>query len=251
MYTALLVDDEQAAHYAIEALLRGDNTVTLIGHAYNGKEAIELCNKLHPDLLFLDIHMPDMTGFEVLKQLTYRPYIIFCTAYDQYAIEAFNQNSIDYLLKPVDDKRFAQCMEKVERFIPKPPTIDINQLLELTKQLNPPKKATAIPIHLRSKITFIRCEEITYCVANDGYVSLFTDDGKEHLCNLTLKELQERLPDDFLRVQKSYIVHTQKIKEIQRYFNNRLILTMSDRNQTRITTGTNYIDTIRRELRLG
>ena len=249
-YSIIIVDDEQAAHFALQNLLMDYENLKLIGQAYNGKQAIELINSLKPDLIFLDIHMQDMDGFEVLKHLTYQPYIVFCTAYDQYAIEAFKQNSIDYLLKPVDEKRFAQCVDKVERLLSKHQEIDMAKLLEMSKLLNPPKKASAIPINIRSKIIFVKCENITYCIAKDGYVSLITDDGKEYVCDLTLKQLEERLPDDFIRVQKSYIVNKTKIEEIQKYFNNRLILVMSDRNNTRITTGTSYIDLIRNELQL-
>ena len=249
-YSIIIIDDEQAAHFALQNLLKDYDNLKIIGQAYSGKQAIELINSLKPDLIFLDIHMQDMNGFEVLKHLTYQPYIVFCTAYDQYAIEAFRQNSIDYLLKPVDEKRFAQCVDKVERLLSKRQEIDMVKLMEMSKLLNPPKKASAIPINIRSKIIFVKCENITYCIAKDGYVSLITDDGKEYVCDLTLKQLEERLPDDFIRVQKSYIVNKTKIEEIQKYFNNRLILVMSDRNNTRITTGTSYIDIIRNELQL-
>ena len=249
-YSIILIDDEQAAHFALQNLLKDYENLKLIGQAYSGKQAIELINNLKPDLIFLDIHMQDMDGFEVLKHLTCQPYIVFCTAYDQYAIEAFRQNSIDYLLKPVDEKRFAQCVDKVERLLSKRQEIDMVKLMEMSRLLNPPKKASAIPINIRSKIIFVKCENITYCIAKDGYVSLITDDGKEYVCDLTLKQLEERLPDDFIRVQKSYIVNKTKIEEIQKYFNNRLILIMSDRNNTRITTGTSYIDVIRNELQL-
>lgn len=217
-YSAILVDDEQAAHYAIQVLIKEYDNISLVGQAYNGKQAIEMINRLRPDLLFLDIQMPDMNGFDVLHHLDYQPYIVFCTAYEQYAIDAFNQNSIDYLLKPVDEKRFVQCMTKIERLFPKERKIDICQLQEFGKLFNPPKKAFAIPVNIGSKIVFVQCSIITYCVAKDGYVSLITDEGKEYVCNLTLKQLEERLPDDFIRVQKSYIVHKEKIEEIQKYF---------------------------------
>lgn len=249
-HSAILVDDELAAHYAMEMLLKPYNQINLIGQAHSGKEAVEMINRLNPDLLFLDIQMPDLTGFEVLKRLEHQPYVVFCTAYDQYAIEAFSQNSIDYLLKPVDEKRFALCVDKIERLLPKYRQIEHETLLELAKMLNPPKKVTAIPVNSRDRIIFVKCEQIAFCVANEGYVSLMTDEGKEYLCDFTLKQLEEKLPDDFLRVQKSYIVNKQKIEEIQKYFNNRLILKMGDRHHTRITTGTSYIDVIRRKLEL-
>ena len=249
-YSVVLVDDEQAAHYAMQSLLKGYDKIKLIGQAHNGKQAVEAINNLRPDLIFLDIQMPDMNGFEVLKHLKYQPYIVFCTAYDQYAIDAFNQNSIDYLLKPVDEVRFARCIDKIERLLPQSQKVDMVKLQELSNLLNPVKKASAIPINIRSKIIFVRCEQIAYCVAKDGYISLMTDDGKEYVSDLTLKQLEERLPDDFIRVQKSYIVNKQKIEEIQKYFNNRLILRLSDHNHTSITTGTSYIDLIREELQL-
>ena len=249
-YSAILIDDEQAAHYAIQRLLSDYKQIELIAQAYNGKQAVEMINELNPDLIFLDIHMPDMNGFDVIKQLKNQPYIVFCTAYDQYALEAFNQNSIDYLLKPVDDLRFSHCIRKIEKMIPKHSEISPDKIVELSNLLHPPKKASAIPIHVRSKIIFVKCEDIAYCVAKDGYVSIFTDAGKEYVSDLTLKQMEERLPDDFFRVQKSYIVNRTKIEEIQKYFNNRLILILNDKNTTRITTGTSYIDSIREKLQL-
>lgn len=249
--TAIFIDDEPAAHYALHELVkRYANTVQIIGEAYSGKEAVKLIERLKPNLLFLDIQMPDMNGFEVLNSLSYQPYVIFSTAYDQYAVDAFKENSIDYLLKPVDEARFEQCMRKLERFTPKASTVDYEQLSTLFKQIGSKKKATAIPIHLKSKIILVRYEEIIYCESRDGYVSLLTDEGKEYISNLTLNQLDERLPDTFLRVQKSIIVNKEKIEEIHKYFNNRLILIMGDKQRTRITTGTSYITAIREELDL-
>lgn len=248
MYSAVLVDDEYAAHYAMESLFKSQKRITLVGQAHNGKQAIETINRLRPDLVFLDIQMPDMTGFEVLEQLAYQPYIIFCTAYEQYAIEAFNQNSIDYLLKPIEKSRFIHCLDKIDRLLSRHKGLDLLKIQELSNLFYPPKKATAIPINIQSRIYFVQCEKIIYCVAKDGYVSLMTDDGKEHVSDLTLKDLEEKLPSYFLRVQKSHIVNKDKIEEIQKYFNNRLILKM--KNNIKITTGTSYIQTIREELQL-
>lgn len=250
--TTLLIDDEPAAHYALKELLnRHADAVQIVGEAFSGKEAIALCEKLKPELLFLDIRMPDMNGFEVLAQLSFQPYVIFSTAYDQYAIQAFNENSIDYLLKPIEEKRFEQCMQKLKRLSLKPPAIDYTELNQLFDQLQKSrKKATAIPIHTQSKIILVRCSDISYCKSADGYVSLFTDDGKEYVSDLNLSQLEERLPDSFLRVQKSYIINKDKVEEIHKYFNNRLILIMGDKPHTRITTGTSYITAIREELNL-
>ena len=250
--TTLLIDDEPAAHYALKELLKNHaDTIQSAGEAFSGKEAISLCEKLKPELLFLDIRMPDMNGFEVLEQLSSQPYVIFSTAYDQYAIQAFNENSIDYLLKPIEEKRFEQCIHKLKRLNLKSPAINYTELNQLFAQLQKSqKKASAIPIHVQSKIILVRCSDITFCKSADGYVSLFTDEGKEYISDLNLSQLEERLPSSFLRVQKSYIVNKEKIEEIHKYFNNRLILVMSDRPHTHITTGTSYITAIREELDL-
>lgn len=251
-FTTLLIDDEPAAHYALKELVKNHkDTIHIIGDAFSGKEAISLCEKLKPELLFLDIKMPDMNGFEILEKLSFQPYVIFSTAYDQYAIQAFNENSIDYLLKPIEDKRFGQCIHKLKRLSPKPSAINYTELNHLFEQLQrSQKKASAIPIHTQSKIILVRCTDITFCKSADGYVSIFTDEGKEYISDLNLSQLEERLPSSFLRVQKSYIINKDKIEEIHKYFNNRLILVMSDKPHTHITTGTSYITDIRKELDL-
>lgn len=250
-FTTLLIDDEPAAHYALKELFKSHSqTIHVVGDAFSGKEAVALVEQLKPELLFLDIQMPDINGFEVLEKLSYQPYIIFSTAYDQYAIQAFNENSIDYLLKPIEESRFERCINKLLRVNQQSPTIDYAQLNRFFCQLNKKKKATAIPIHTKSKILLVRCDEIAFCESRDGYVSLITDEGKEHISDLTLSQLEERLPEAFLRVQKSYIVNKEKIGEIHKYFNNRLILVMNDLSHTHITTGTSYITTIREALNL-
>lgn len=249
--TTVLIDDEEAAHYALRELIKDySDLLTPVGEAFSGREAISKIESLRPHLLFLDIRMPDMNGFEVLSRLSYQPYVIFSTAYDQYAIEAFRENSIDYLLKPVEEVRFGQCMDKLRRMSTLSASFDVVQLSGLFDRLNKPRKATAIPIHLKGKIILVRCHEIAYCEARDGYISLFTQEGKEYVTDLTLNQLEERLPDTFLRVQKSFIVNKDKIEEIHKYFNNRLILILEDKHHTRITTGTSYIATIRKELDL-
>lgn len=143
-FTTLLIDDEPAAHYALKELLKNHaDTIQIAGEAFSGKEAISLCEKLKPELLFLDIRMPDMNGFEVLEQLSSQPYVIFSTAYDQYAIQAFNENSIDYLLKPIEEKRFEQCIHKLKRLNLKSPAINYTELNQLFAQLQKAKRKQA------------------------------------------------------------------------------------------------------------
>lgn len=250
-FTAIIVDDERPARLMLSSLLeKYQTTICLIGEAQNGKEAIELIEAKKPDLVFLDIQMPDMNGFEVLSHLTRQPLVIFVTAYEQYALDAFRENSIDYLLKPVDEERFDQSIQKLLRFGNVNKEVDVAAMLRMFNQLQPKKETTALPVKVGQKILLIRFSEIAYCESRDGYVSLFTVAGKEYVSDLNLQELEDKLPENFLRVQKSFIVNKNSIKEIQRYFNNRLILILDDKNATKITTGTSYISQIRNALGL-
>lgn len=250
-YTSLIIDDEYAARLMVKDLAKAyPELLEITGEASHGHEAVRMIEDIRPQLLFLDIQMPDLNGFEVLKAISWQPYVIFTTAFEQYALDAFEANSVDYLVKPIEKDRFARSMEKLQRFGQNPRETDYSRLEKLFEYIKPRKVSTAIPIRQKDKIILVRFSEIVYCEAADGYVSLITDKGKEYICDLTLQQLEERLPDNFLRVQKSYIVNKDQISEIHKYFNNRLILVMMDQKQTRITTGTTYINIIRESLEL-
>ena len=250
-YTAIIVDDERPARLMIQGLLeKYKSMIHLIGEAQNGKQAIEIIEEKNPDLVFLDIQMPDMNGFEMLSRLTHQPLVIFTTAYEQYALDAFQENSIDYLLKPVEEDRFDQSIRKLQRLGVANRALDIKAMLNIFNQLQSKKEVSALPVKIGQKIILVNFSEIAYCKSSDGYVSLFTNSGKEYISDLNLQELEEKLPVNFLRVQKSYIINKERISEIYRYFNNRLILILDDKNCTKITTGTSYIIQIRTALGL-
>lgn len=248
---ALIIDDENAARILLKDLLEPYSLIiTLIGEADCGMQAISLIERQKPDLLFLDIEMPDINGFDLLSRLSYQPLVVFTTAYEQYAVSAFEENSIDYLLKPIEEKRMKQCIQKLERLKSPLVPLDYHALYETFLKMKSPAKATAIPIKSGQKILLVRYNEIAYAKASDGYVSLFTVSGKEYICDFSLSELETKLPEQFLRVQKSYIVNIERIDEIHKYFNNRLILIMNDKKNSKITTGTSYIQQIRSVLDL-
>lgn len=250
-YKAVIVDDERPARLMIRSLLeRYQSLIQVQGEAQNGKDAIDLIEATRPDLVFLDIQMPDMNGFEVLSHLTFQPLVIFTTAYEQYALDAFRENSLDYLIKPIEQERFDQSMMKLQRLGSINREIDVSQMISIFNQMQPKKEISALPVKVGQKILLVRFSEISYCQSGDGYVSLYTNTGKEYITDLNLQELEMKLPPNFFRVQKSFIVNKDKIKEIQRYFNNRLILILDDKNGTKITTGTNYINQIRGALDL-
>ena len=251
VFKAIVIDDEPAARRLMKSLLQEHrDVVEVIAEAGNGREAIEKTEELKPDLIFLDIQMPDLTGFEVIERLTQKPNIIFTTAYEQYAIKAFETFSIDYLLKPIKEERLQQSIEKLKQFGRLNQAININGLQDIIRQFQAPQKATALPIKTGDKITLLRYENIAYMEAQDKYVFVFTIEGQKHLTDQSLTALSEKLPPQFHRIHKSYIINKEKIREMHRHFNSRYLFIMEDKGATRITSGRTYHDTIRSEFGL-
>ena len=254
VYKTIIIDDEPAARRLMKSLLSDYNDrIEVIGEAGTGREAIEKIHALRPDLIFLDIQMPDLTGFEVLEQLQFKPAIIFTTAYEQYAIKAFENFSIDYLLKPIKEERLEQSIRKLSEFgkiESKGSGIDVNSLQEIIKQLQAPPKATALPVKIGDRIILLRFEHIAYMEAEDKYVYIYTTDGAKHLTDHSLSTLSEKLPAQFYRIQKSYIINKDRIREMHRHFNGRYLFIMDDKAGTRLTSGRTYNDAIRAEFGL-
>ncbi|HEY6504592.1 MAG TPA: LytTR family DNA-binding domain-containing protein [Chitinophagaceae bacterium] len=251
VFKAIVIDDEPAARRLMKSLLQEHkDVVEIIAEAANGKEAIQKTEELKPDLIFLDIQMPDLTGFEVIERLSTKPNIIFTTAYEQYAIKAFETFSIDYLLKPIKEERLLQSIEKLKQFGRLNQAINISGLQDIIRQFQAPQKATALPIKTGDRITLLRFENIAYLEAQDKYVFVFTLDGQKHLTDQSLTTLTEKLPAQFHRIHKSYIINKEKIREMHRHFNSRYLFIMEDKNGTRITSGRTYHDGIRAEFGL-
>ncbi|HSU29465.1 MAG TPA: LytTR family DNA-binding domain-containing protein, partial [Chitinophagaceae bacterium] len=201
--------------------------------------------QLKPDLIFLDIQMPDLTGFEVIERLSSRPNIIFTTAYEQYAIKAFETFSIDYLLKPIKEERLQHSIEKLKQFGKLNQAIELDSLQEIIRQFRAPQKATALPIRTGDRIILLRFENISYLEAQDKYVYIHTVEGQRHLTDQTLSAMAEKLPSQFFRVQKSFIINKERIREMHRHFNGRYLFVMEDKAGTRITSGRTYHDEIK------
>ena len=248
---AIIVDDEYPARAMIKSLAENyTDMIEITGEAKNGKNAVKLINETNADLIFLDINMPDLSGFELLQKIKHEPYIIFTTAYQQYAIKAFETNAIDYLVKPIEETRFAKSIEKLQRFIASKRHSDLSQLKNIFQELQQIKKPTAIPVKTGDKFILVRLSNISFFEAKEKYVFIITTDNKKHLSDTRLSEFEEMLPSNFIRVQKSFIINKDKIYEIHKYFGNRLIITMDDKNKTRITSGITYINSIRLALGL-
>ena len=240
-YKILIIDDEAAARQRMRQLLSNySEEFEVIGEAYNGITAISAIEKLRPDLVFLDIQMPDKTGFEVLAALTYQPMVIFTTAYQEYAIQAFDVHSVDYLVKPIEVGRLAKTVQKLKQFQGKRPNQDSQKWQQLFQQLQPQKEKFALTIKQGDRIILCRFEEITYLEAADKYVTIHTIGGQKHLSDFTLNELTQKLGDNFIRVHRSTIVNQDFILEARRFFKGRFILTLRDGQGTNIRSSASY-----------
>ncbi|MFN3379703.1 MAG: LytR/AlgR family response regulator transcription factor [Runella zeae] len=248
MYKTLLIDDEQIALGRLKRLLASfEEVIEIVGEALNGPEGIQKIETLQPDLIFLDIEMPLMTGFEMLSKLTYMPLVVFVTAYDQYAIKAFEEKSIDYLLKPVEKERLFKTIHKLKMLQPTQElSLTKERLLELIGQINPKKEMHSISVKSGDKILFVPLSEISFFQADDKYVLLNTIDSKQYLMNHTISGLEEKLPVDFIRISRSTIVNSLRIKELERYFSGKYLVVMNDSKNSKLESGTTYQENVKR-----
>jgi len=226
------------------------DVVEVIAEAGSGGEAVRKIEELRPDLIFLDIQMPDLTGFEVIEQLSTKPTVIFTTAFEQYAIKAFETFSIDYLLKPIKQERLKQSIEKLRLLGRLNTSINLASLQEVIKQIQAPPKTTALTIRTGDRIILLRFDNISYFEAEDKYVLVFTIDGQKYLTDQSLSTLSEKLPSQFYRIQKSFIINKDKVKEMHRHFNGRYLFIMEDKPATRLTSGRTYHDEIKAQFGL-
>jgi two-component system LytT family response regulator len=246
LYKAIIVEDEAPSRRLLNELLAEyRHLIRLSGEADNGSDAIALINEIKPDVIFLDIQLPDMLGLDVLKDLDYKPYVIFTTAYDEYAIKAFDALSVDYLLKPLKEDRIARALGKLQHFAAGcGPRAVWNNFESLLKDINPQRVKT-LSVKKGSKFTLVQLSDIAYFEASDKYTFVHTTNGQRLFCDHMLAVLEEKLSADFVRVQKSYIVNKQKIVEIHKYSNNRYTLVLRNRDFTRIVTGPSYLRVIK------
>ena len=217
MSTAIIIDDEQPAREIIKHYLKKFPQINLLGDFPDGFSGLKAIQELKPDIVFLDIQMPKITGFELLELLEDPPYIIFSTAYDQYAIKAFEMTAVDYLLKPYSAERFEQAIKKVEEKIlsRQPENKQVNNLVA-TLEANP-EFLQRIAVKTRHKIEVIPVTEITHIEADDDYVTIHT--GKEKfLKEKTMKFMESHLdPTQFVRIHRSYIVNVNSIARLELY----------------------------------
>jgi two-component system LytT family response regulator len=211
----LIIDDEQLGRDLIKSYLKKNEKFNVLGECNNGFDGIKQINELKPDLIFLDIQMPKLTGFEMLELIETPPVIIFTTAYDQYALKAFDVNATDYLLKPFSEERFNEALIKAEKLLADKSLTNnkFNELLKTSESRN--EALERVVVKNQNKITLVPVEEIKYIEAQDDYTMLYTEKGN-FLKQKTMKYFEENLnPKDFIRIHRSYIVRLALIKQIE------------------------------------
>ena len=212
----IIVEDEKPARDLIRAYLEGYPGVEIIGEFENGFDGLKAINEMKPDAIFLDVQMPKLNGFEMLEVLEHTPDVIFTTAYDKYAISAFEQNAVDYLLKPFSKERLIESLRKLEfRVANRPTGNDIEKIRLHFAESD--EKIHRVVIKKSGKIIVISTDDIHYLEAQDDYVMLYHTEGKA-LKQQTMKFYEENLPEkDFVRIHRSYIVSVSEINKIEPY----------------------------------
>ncbi len=247
LYKTILIDDEPLALSRLKRLLsKFEDVFEIIDTATNGQEGLEKIETQKPDLIFLDIEMPLMNGFEMLEALDYMPKVIFSTAFDQYAIQAFEENSLDYLLKPIEKERLAKTVDKLRSLHGNEASaINEKSLQDLLKKLQPKKELHSITVKSGDKILFIPLSEICFFQAEDKYVFLNTIAGKQYLTNHTITSLTEKLPEQFVRISRSAIIHAPMIRSMEKSFNGKYVINLNDQKNSKLESGSSYGDNLK------
>jgi two-component system, LytTR family, response regulator len=234
MIRAIIVDDEDLARQILREYLRGESDIEIVAECGNGFDAVKAIAEHKPDLLFLDVQMPKLDGFEVLELVGAELAVVFVTAYDQYAMKAFDAAAVDYLLKPFDLERFRSSLQRVRRRLgekaaqPNP--------AELRTAAQPPgQHARRIVVKDGTRVHIIPIAQLDYAEAQDDYVALHSA-GKAYLKQQTISSLEASLdPARFVRVHRSYIVNLERVTKIEPYTKETRLAILSDASRVPIS----------------
>lgn len=235
---ALIVDDEAPARTRLRQFLKGEADFEIVDECANGAQAVKAIQELHPDIAFLDVQMPRLSGVEVCRALGDGPLplIVFVTAYDEFAIQAFEVHAVDYLLKPFDEERFAKTLRHVrERLERGAPAVD-ERLRELLASFKPgPARAERLAFKTDGRVVFVRAAEIDWVQAEGNYTRLHVA-GATHLLRETLQALELQFdPAQFLRISRSAIVNLDRVKEVQPLFYGDQVVILRDGAKLNLT----------------
>ncbi|WP_439474980.1 LytR/AlgR family response regulator transcription factor [Algoriphagus formosus] len=211
MIKTLIIDDEPLAAGIVEEFLRSDSRFEILEICQDGFEGLKAIQKYQPNLIFLDVQMPKITGFEMLELLDEPPAVIFTTAFDEYALAAFDAKAIDYLLKPFSKSRFQQALNRfLERY-------EVEQGGQNSAISSLAEKSQRLVVRVKNEIKIIPVDQVSYFEAADDYVNIVTESGA-FLKKMTMKSLEEALsPDRFARIHRSYILNLNEVTRIEPY----------------------------------
>ena len=255
--SAILVDDEPLARQELAFLLRGHPDVQIVAEGRNGVEAYQLIREHQPDVVFLDVAMPGLDGLGLVRKLLDKkskvkiPHMVFATAYDQYAVQAFELNAIDYLLKPVDKARLAQSLHRVRRLLETPsnPAETLEELLRTLRARQ--TQQTKLLIRANNRLLLTDAHDLIFASIEGGLITLVTKDIEGESNYRTVEELQANLdPDIFWRAHRSYLVNVNHIKEVVPWFKSSYQLRMADRKNTEIPVSRAQTKKLRELLKL-
>lgn len=246
----LIVDDEPLGRDRLSKLLQDEADIEVIGTRASGLEAVDAIRKEAPDLVFLDVQMPELDGFGVVAALKGEkiPAIIFVTAHDKFALKAFEVHALDYLLKPFDRERFQNALHRAVDHLKQKQSVKLDERLSaLLADLKPEAKALdRLAIKSEGRVVFVKTAEIDWIEASDNYVNLHVG-TESHLLRETMSALEQKLPEDiFLRISRSTIVNVERIRELQPLFHGEYVVIL--RNNTRLTLSRGYREKLNRLL---
>jgi two-component system LytT family response regulator/two-component system response regulator LytT len=255
----VIVDDERPARDELAYLLKGFPEVNLVAQGKNGLEALALIKEHNPDLVFLDVQMPGLDGFGVIKKLAERkqrvPQIVFATAFDSYAIQAFEVNAVDYILKPFDKGRIAKAIQRAKKLV-EAQTSAVDRLENLMDQLGASSaKPKLTPVKLlvksQSRMILVDAENMIYASIQDGTITIFASDVEGISTFRTIEDLADALDGDiFWRAHRSYLVNINHIKEVVPWFKSSYMLKMKDKRQSEIPVARAQTKRLRELLKL-
>lgn len=243
----IIVDDEPLACDRLEGLLKHEKEIEIVAICENGEEAIKEINNQTPDLVFLDIQMPEIDGFEVLKNINQKqiPAIIFATAYDEYALKAFDVHALDYLLKPFKKERFNDALNRARNVIKYEKSTLFNKKIEnLLESLNTRAPLTRIKVKSSERYFFLNVDEIDWIEAEGNYVHIYSGD-KNYMIRDTMKKMVDKLDSNtFFRIHRSTIVNVDKINGLEQWFHGDYKVTLKSGKQ--LTLSRNYKELLKR-----
>jgi len=243
----LIVDDETLARERLRQLLQDEPEIELLGECADGTEAVEVIQRQSPDLIFLDIQMPELDGFGVLQAMTSTPapVVVFVTAHDKFALRAFEVHAADYLLKPFDRERFKKALARaMDRVKHREGAAQQAQAAVLAELKPPSRPLERLAVKTSGKVIFVKLEDVDYIESAHNYVEVHVD-KQSHLLRETLNSIEARLPaEKFVRISRSVIVHIERVKELQPLFYGEYAVTLH--NGTRLTLSRRYRDRLER-----